>query len=150
PACTTEADLSKEMRKFDDFPPGFADAIRRFQPYSRTQPPLGDPLSQLNRLWNRDKHRAPLLLSVTTGTVMTWTFFTDAPQSGEMLSRLKANHSVIARSAKPELDNEPNLTIAVALGEREDRLTNHLLPAFFSGLYRHVTDHVMPAFEGFF
>jgi hypothetical protein len=162
PVCTTSPDLSKEMRKFRNFPEDIKATIGRFQPYGRTNPPLGDPLAQLNRLWNRDKHRAPLLVSVVAGTLMSWEIVPSVPmagrdrlvfhgpRSGTMLTRLKKDGSVIAATVEPKLENEPDLKFSVALGEGGDFLRDELVPALFFDLHRHVADEIAPAFEPFF
>jgi hypothetical protein len=64
--------LANELKGFRDLPVAAQTLIEQLQPYNQTQDPTGHLLYVLNRLWNDDKHRTPVLcFSTHKGIHMT-------------------------------------------------------------------------------
>ena len=94
-------------------------AIESLQPYSGPhKDPKNDPAAVLNRLWNRDKHKAtPLTLASLQGAPMGWMGDVDPPIWRVKLGPVK-DGDVIAWNPVPlgtDVSNKPHFHFDISI-----------------------------------
>lgn len=116
--------------------------IKALQPYRRGAAFKDDPLWQLNKLWNIDKHRVIPVQGITLNI--------KAPKAANARLETFDGYGVMTMplSFKPQMQLSPRPTAAVVFGSEIDGL---VVPAERLGeIYEYVAERVLPRFSRFF
>ncbi len=129
PICLSGAEFIQKKKSLKCLPQVAIDLIESLQPYQRKDDPKLHPLYILNRLWNDDKHRSPvLMLTIHGGTQITPRYPTQiiTLQNGRSYNVFMARGITIHTGGKAE-DGKEIATVTLRAGEPEPQFDSKVV-----------------------
>lgn len=170
PACVTSDDFANKVKSFKGFPQSAIDLIESLQPYQPYQggnDPYSHPIWILNRLWNDDKHRSPVIcttihkssgirpgkgqvIQLPDGRIINQVFIRHmAIKTGGVFhgSAEIATIGVRAHEPIPQIDYQLSFDIAF---DKEGPAKGRLVSKCLRNLHDFIRDEVLAQFEPIF
>jgi hypothetical protein len=167
PVCVDSEDFAKKAELFKGFPQTAIDLIESLQPYQGGNDPYYNPLWILNRLWNNDKHRSPVICTTihkASAIRPREGQYTRLPD-GRIINQVFIRHMVIktggvfqgsaeiatieirAHEPIPQIDYKISFDIAF---DKDGPAKGQLVSKFLSNLHDFIRDKVIIPFEPIF